>query len=86
MSNTNINAVKTLTPQERRSIDAAIIECDRFIAKESARRADLRPSNIAILLADYIQHREKLTTMLNNNVHVNWSDFLAGSQWDKVAR
>ena len=45
-------------------IQQAITECDQFITKESARSADLRPADVAKLLASYIAHRAKLVEML----------------------
>ena len=47
----------------RARIRQAIIECDNYIAKESPRAADLRPPEVAQLLAFYIAHREKLLAM-----------------------
>lgn len=44
-------------------IRQAIEDCDRYIAKESARSADLRPAHIQKLLDFYIAHREKLIAM-----------------------
>ena len=51
--------------QERRVIEA-IAECDRYIAKESPRPADTRPTWAAKHLAFCEQHRIKLITMLAN--------------------
>ena len=45
-------------------IRQAIAECDLFISKESPRSADLRPADVAKLLAYYITHRAKLVEML----------------------
>lgn len=42
----------------------AIQDCDRFIAKEEPRRADLRPAWVAALLERYKQDRQRLITML----------------------
>lgn len=49
--------------QERRVMDA-ITDCDRYIAKESPRAADLRPADVQKRLEWYIAHREKLIAML----------------------
>ena len=53
-----------MTAQQAQSIRSAINDCTRFIDKESARSADLRPADIAKLLDWYIAHRAKLTAML----------------------
>lgn len=42
----------------------AIAECDRYIAKEGARSADLRPADVQELLNWYHRHRAKLVAML----------------------
>lgn len=47
-----------------RRILQAIAECDAFIAKESARSADLRPADIQQHLDFCIAHRAKLVAML----------------------
>lgn len=52
------------TNSRERKIRQAIEECDRYIAKESPRSADLRPAEIQKLLDQYIAHREKLIGML----------------------
>lgn len=48
----------------RRKIIESIAECDRYIAREEARSADLRPPEIAQRLEWYKTHREKLIRML----------------------
>ncbi|WP_341667376.1 hypothetical protein [Alcaligenes sp. SDU_A2] len=48
----------------RKRILSAIADCDRYIAKEGARAADLRPAEIQRRLAYYISHRDKLAGML----------------------
>ena len=53
-----------MNKQRTASIISAIAECDRYIAKESPRAADLRPAGITQLLASYIAHRAKLVAML----------------------
>ena len=45
-------------------INQAIADCDRFIAKEQAQSADLRPADVAKMLDFYIAHRAKLIKML----------------------
>lgn len=49
---------------QTQKIQSAIDDCNRYIAKESARSADLRPVDIAKLLDWYISHRAKLLAML----------------------
>lgn len=53
-----------MTTQQIRSIQGAIADCNRYIALEGARSADLRPADIAKLLDWYIAHRAKLLAML----------------------
>lgn len=53
-----------MTQQQISSIRSAIADCNRYIAKESARDADLRPAETAKLLDWYIAHRAKLLAML----------------------
>jgi hypothetical protein len=55
---------KVLTEQEARSVRSAIEDCNRYIAKESPRSADLRPADVAKRLEWYIAHRAKLLAML----------------------
>ena len=45
-------------------IQQAIAECDIFIAKEGARRADLRPADMQQHLDFCISHRATLAAML----------------------
>jgi hypothetical protein len=56
----------TLSADRRQRIATAIAECDRYIAKESPRAADLRPADVADRLAYYIAHRAKLVAMLES--------------------
>ncbi len=49
----------------RRNILSAIADCDRYIAKESARAEDLRPAEIQQRLDYYMRHRAKLAGMLS---------------------
>lgn len=51
-----------MTKQQK--IREAIADCNRYIAKEEARAADLRPVEIAKLLEWYKAHRAKLLGML----------------------
>lgn len=44
--------------------ERAIAECDRYIALEGARAADLRPANVQATLDSYIAHRAKLAQQL----------------------
>lgn len=53
-----------MSSQTRRKIIEAIQECDRFIAKEEPRAADLRPTQVAQMLEHARQHRIKLIGML----------------------
>ncbi len=53
-----------MNKMQRQKIQSAIDDCNRYIAKESARSADLRPVDIAKLLDWYISHRAKLLAML----------------------
>lgn len=53
-----------LTKEQTSRVFQAIAECDRYIAIESPRSADLRPVEIARLLDSYISHRAKLVGML----------------------
>jgi hypothetical protein len=48
----------------RNKITQAIAECNRYIALEGSRSADLRPADIQKLLEWYIAHRAKLLSML----------------------
>lgn len=51
------------TDRIKRILDA-IAECDRFIAKEKPRAANLRPADIQKLLDWYVLHRANLIRML----------------------
>ena len=53
-----------MTIQRRKSINEAIAQCNTYIAKESARAADLRPAETQKLLDWYYSHRAKLIEML----------------------
>ena len=53
-----------MSQDQIRRIQQAIAECDSFIAKESARRADLRPADMQQHLDFCIAHRAKLAAMV----------------------
>lgn len=53
-----------MTTETRRRILESIAECDRFIAKESPRSADLRPADVAQRLEFSLAHRQKLIDLL----------------------
>lgn len=54
-----------MSQDQIRRIHQAIAECDKFIAKESGRRADLRPADVQKHLDFCISHRAKLAAMLD---------------------
>jgi|GEM_PF-3617654 len=47
-----------------KQIQNAIADCDRYIAKEGARAADLRPASAQQHLDYCVAHRAKLAAML----------------------
>jgi hypothetical protein len=53
-----------LTKEKTRRILEAIADCDRYIAKEEPRRADLRPADVAKHLEFCKAHKAKLIGML----------------------
>lgn len=53
-----------MTNQEINSVRSAVADCNRYIAKEGSRAADLRPADVAKRLEWYIAHRAKLLAML----------------------
>lgn len=53
-----------LTPEREKRVRAAIADYARFIAKEEARSADLRPAKVQELLNRYKEHVAKLERML----------------------
>ena len=55
---------KKYTPTQIERIEQSIAECDRYIAKEEPRASDLRPPEIAKLLAFYKEHRANLVKMI----------------------
>lgn len=60
----------TLTKETTRRVLEAIAECDRFIAKEEPRAADLRPADVAKTLAHAKGHKAKLENALVTGVWV----------------
>lgn len=54
-----------MSPYTTKKILSAIAECDKFITKESPRRADTRPADVLDLLNRYIAQRAKLVAMLD---------------------
>lgn len=55
----------TATATTARKIHQAIAECDRFIAIEGGRAADLRPPNVQKTLDFYYEHRLALIAKLD---------------------
>lgn len=53
-----------MSQDQIRRIHQAIAECDKFIDKESGRRADLRPADVQQHLDFCVAHRAKLEAML----------------------
>lgn len=53
-----------MSPETARKIREAIGDCNRYIAKEEPRAADLRPADVAKRLEWYKAHRAKLLGML----------------------
>jgi hypothetical protein len=53
-----------MSQEQRKRVQEALIETESFIAKESARRADIRPAATQQLLDFYIKHAEHLRSML----------------------
>ncbi len=53
---------------KNKQILKSIEDCDRFINKESPRRADLRPASVQKILDDTIAHKAKLKLMLKNYI------------------
>ena len=51
-------------PGKRQRVQTALADTLRYIAKEEPRRADLRPPEVAELLASYKAHAEKLRAAL----------------------
>jgi hypothetical protein len=54
----------SMTEQTRKSILSAIGDCNRYIAKESARADDLRPADVQKRLEWYRTHRARLLAMV----------------------
>lgn len=53
-----------MSQDQTRRILEAIAECEKFIAKEEARRADIRPADVQQHLEFCIAHRVKLAAMI----------------------
>lgn len=53
-----------MSQDEARRVIEAIADCDKFIAKEQPRNADLRPAVVQQHLDFCIAHRAKLQAML----------------------
>lgn len=53
-----------MTAETKSKISEAIADCNRYIAKEAPRAADLRPADTQDLLDWYYAHRAKLLAML----------------------
>ncbi len=56
--------MEKMTKEQTRRVLEAIAECDRYIAKEEPRRADLRPADVAKHLEFCKTHKAKLIGML----------------------
>jgi hypothetical protein len=61
---TDLSTYLPLSPRYRKRTIDALAETQRFIDKESARRADLRPASVQKLLDGYIAHKAKLIAHL----------------------
>jgi predicted ArsR family transcriptional regulator len=53
-----------MSQEQRKRVQEALIETEAFIAKESARRADIRPAAMQQHLDFCIKHAEHLRLML----------------------
>jgi predicted ArsR family transcriptional regulator len=53
-----------MSNEQRKRVQEALIETESFIAKESARRADIRPAAMQQHLDFCIKHAEHLRSML----------------------
>lgn len=53
-----------MNTQQIAKIQSAIADCNRYIALEDARAADLRPAKVQQILDHAIAHRAKLLAML----------------------
>lgn len=56
--------IELKTAEAQRRIHQAIADCDRFIAKEEGRAADIRPASVQQHLDFCIAHRVKLQNAL----------------------
>ena len=52
------------TAEQIRKLTAALVQCNRFIAIESAKSADLRPAETQQLLDCYLAHRDRLQSQM----------------------
>jgi hypothetical protein len=59
-----------MTNYQAKQVLAGIADCDRIIAKEGSRSADLRPAYMQQVLDHAIAHKAKLIDMLANNQEV----------------
>ena len=63
------------TPDLIRDLKRAIRDCDRYINIEGPRAADVRPPEVARLLAFYIDHRAKLQAEHDNRIEALFGRF-----------
>jgi hypothetical protein len=54
-----------LTNNQVKKIENEILNCDRYIQKESRCSSDIRPEKVQNILNQTISHREKLISLLN---------------------
>jgi hypothetical protein len=66
----NANGVNEMTNYQAKQVLAGIADCDRIIAKEGSRSADLRPAYMQQVLDHAIAHKAKLIGMLASNQEV----------------
>jgi hypothetical protein len=66
----NANGVNEMTNYQAKQVLAGIADCDRIIAKEGSRAADLRPAYMQQVLDHAIAHKAKLQAMLAKNAPV----------------
>lgn len=52
------------TAEQIRRLTTALVQCNRFIAIESAKSADLRPAETQQLLDCYLVHRDRLQSQM----------------------
>jgi hypothetical protein len=63
-ANDIVGVAPVLTADQARRVRESIAECDRDIAREAPRDADLRPVDVRERLDFYRAHRARLVTML----------------------